>query len=73
MQYLAIIEPTQDGGYSAYVPDLPVCFTVGDTVEETKANIKEAVEIYLDELKEEGKTLPQPTPKIPTFIDVQAA
>ncbi len=73
MQYLAIIEPTQDGGFSAYVPDLPLCFTVGDTVEETKMNIKEAVELYLDELKEEGKSFPQPTPKIPTFIEVQAA
>lgn len=73
MQYLAIIEPTQDGGYSAYVPDLPVCFTVGETVEETKANIAEAIEIYLDEMKEEGKVIPPPTPKIPAFIELQAA
>ena len=39
MEYLVIFEECNDGGYSAYVPDLPVCFTVGDTLEDTKENI----------------------------------
>ena len=41
MEYLVIFEECNDGGYSAYVPDLPVCFTVGDTLEDTKENIKD--------------------------------
>ncbi len=63
--YTIIIEKT-DTGYSAYVPDLPGCITVGDTIEETKSHIKEAMELYIDQLKLEGKTVPQPT----TFSEV---
>ncbi|MEM6844091.1 MAG: type II toxin-antitoxin system HicB family antitoxin [Bacteroidota bacterium] len=39
MDYLVIIEKT-DTGYSAYVPDLPGCITVGDTKEEVQAHRK---------------------------------
>ena len=49
MKYVVIIEETLNGGFSAYVPDLPLCFTVGETVNEVKANIKDAVESYLEE------------------------
>lgn len=72
MKYLVIIEPCEDGGYSAYVPDLPVCFSVGETLEETKANIKEAIELYLDELKEEGKSIPIPSQKLTELIEIAA-
>ncbi len=57
--YTIIIEKT-DSGYSAYVPDLPGCITVGDTVEETKKYIKEAMELYIEQLKSEGKAIPEP-------------
>lgn len=72
MKYLVIIEPCEDGGYSAYVPDLPVCFSVGETLEETRANIKEAIELYLDELKEEGKRIPIPSQKLTEIIEIAA-
>lgn len=69
MQYVVIIEETQNGGYSAYVPDLPVCFTVGDTLAEVQINIKDAIETYLDEAQETG--VPIPTPKTLTaLVDV---
>lgn len=58
MQYVVIIEEASNGGYSAYVPDLPVCFTVGETVEEVKSHSKDAIESYLDEAKEEGVAIP---------------
>jgi len=59
-EYTIIIEPT-DTGYSAYAPDLPGCVTVGDTVEETKAFMKEAISLYIDTLKEKGMAVPPPS------------
>ncbi len=50
-EYLIIIEPTKTG-YSAYYPDLPGCVTVGDTVEQTREHMKEAIELYIEELME---------------------
>ncbi len=72
MQYVAIIEETEQGGYSAYVPDLPVCFTVGDTLDEVKTNIKSAIELYLEEARETGVVLPLPK-TMSTLVEVQAA
>ena len=59
-QYTIIIEPT-DTGYSAYAPDLPGCITVGNTLEETRAFMKEAINLYIDTLKDKGLTVPPPT------------
>ena len=72
MKYVVIIEETEDGGYSAFVPDLPVCFTVGDTLDEVKDNIKSAIELYLEEANETGMIIPMPK-TISTLIEVQAA
>ena len=52
MRYAIVIEKT-DTGYSAYVPDLPGCVSVGRTREETDRNIREAIDLYLDELREQ--------------------
>ena len=60
MKYLAIIE-TAENNYSAYVPDLPGCIAVGDTVEETEQMIKEAIEFHLEAMREDGLSIPQPT------------
>ena len=72
MQYVFIIEETEGGGYSAYVPDLPVCFTVADTLDEVKINIKSAIELYLEEAQESGMVMPLPK-TISTLVDVQVA
>ena len=55
MKYLIIFEKCNDSGYVAYVTDLPVCFSVGNTLSEVKANIKEAIELYLEGLKDTGR------------------
>lgn len=60
IEYLVIFEKA-GGNYSAYVPDLPGCITTGKTPEETERNIKEAIDLYLDTLREEGKPIPEPT------------
>ena len=61
MQYLYIIERATDGSYSAYVPDLPGCTSCGDTVAEVKAGIKDAVDLYVEELRADGLPVPEPT------------
>lgn len=60
MRYAVVIERTETG-YSAYVPDLPGCISVGRTRQEMDRNIREAVELYLDELRERGAAAPVPT------------
>jgi predicted RNase H-like HicB family nuclease len=60
MRYAVVIEKT-DTGYSAYVPDLPGCVSVGSTREDMDRNIREAIELYLDELRERGDPIPAPT------------
>lgn len=60
MRYAVVIEKT-DTGYSAYVPDLPGCVSVGSTRAEMDRNIREAIELYLDELGEQGSPIPAST------------
>ena len=49
--------------YSAYAPDLPGCVAAGDTLEETERLMKEAIELYIESLKEIGQLVPEPTTK----------
>lgn len=49
MEYTAVFEKEADGGYSVWVPDLPGCASQGDTLEEAIENIKEAIELYLED------------------------
>lgn len=59
-EYLVIYE-WAGRNYSAYVPDLPGCVAAGDTLEETERLIKEAIELYIESLKETGQPVPEPT------------
>ena len=47
-----IFEPSDEGGFTAYVPALPGCLSEGDTLEEAVANIREAIELYLELIEE---------------------
>lgn len=60
IEYLVIFEKAGNN-YSAYVPDLPGCITTGKTLEDTERNIEEAISLYLDTLREDGKPIPEPT------------
>ena len=48
MEYNAVFTSEEDGGFSVSVPELPGCFSEGDTFEEAQKNIKEAIELYLE-------------------------
>ena len=48
MKFSVVLEPSDEGGYTVYVPSLPGCISEGDTVEEALANIREAIKLYLE-------------------------
>jgi len=48
MMFQVVLEPSEDDGYTVYVPSLPGCISEGDTVEDALTNIQEAVELYLE-------------------------
>ncbi len=60
MQYTILIEKGETS-YGAYIPDLPGCIAVGETVEEVRALIYEAIEFHLEGMREEGLPIPEPT------------
>jgi predicted RNase H-like HicB family nuclease len=59
MRYIVVIEKGADS-YGAYVPDLPGVMSVGDSEEEVTANIREAVLLHLEGLREAGDRIPEP-------------
>ena len=61
MKRYTVIYERAGKNYSAYVPDLPGCIACGDTLEETEQLIKEAIELYIEALREDGKPVPEPT------------
>ena len=58
LRYTVILEPEEGGGYHVYCPALRGCHSYGDTVEEALHNIREAIELYLEDMKAEGEPLP---------------
>ena len=48
MKPKVILEPSEEGGYTVYVPSLPGCISEGDTREEALINIRDAIELYLE-------------------------
>jgi len=59
MEYLVILEKGGNS-FGAYVPDLPGCAVVGETREEAMKLIREAIELHITSLREEGTPVPQP-------------
>ncbi len=58
-RFLIVIENANDN-YSAYSPDLPGCVATGKTVEQTEANMYEAIRLHLEGLREDGVNIPEP-------------
>jgi predicted RNase H-like HicB family nuclease len=60
MKYAVIYEKGRTG-YGAYVPDLPGCVAVGKTLKIVQRLIREAIEIHLEGMREDGDAIPKPT------------
>jgi predicted RNase H-like HicB family nuclease len=58
VRYTVILEPEEGGGYHAFCPALRGCHSQGDTLEEALANIREAIQAYLESLKLDGEPIP---------------
>ncbi|KKR75941.1 hypothetical protein A2470_03640 [Candidatus Curtissbacteria bacterium RIFOXYC2_FULL_41_11] len=70
LKYTEIFEPEKVGGYSVTIPALPGCISEGDTFEEALKNIKEAAQLYLEDLKE--SEIPEETkPIVVSPINIQ--
>jgi len=52
-----IFEPQDDGGYHVYAPELPGLHTQGETLDDAIASAREALELYVGGLREDGRTL----------------
>ena len=59
MRYAVVIEQGETS-YGAYVPDLPGCVAVGETLDEVRELINEAVQFHLEGLREDGEPIPPP-------------
>jgi predicted RNase H-like HicB family nuclease len=53
MRLKVVLEPSEEGGYTAYVPSLPGCISEGETVEDALTNIREAIELYLEPVEDD--------------------
>lgn len=53
MKIKVVLETSEEGGFTVYVPSLPGCISEGETEEEALANIKEAIELYLEPVEDE--------------------
>jgi predicted RNase H-like HicB family nuclease len=60
MKFRVLFEQEDDGGFVVTCPSLPGCVSQGDTRPEALANIKEAIELYLESLKAHGEPIPPP-------------
>ncbi len=69
MDYVVIYEKG-DNSYGAYVPDLPGCIAVGETLEETQTLIQEAIEFHIEGLQEDGDDIPQPSLNLSMQYDI---
>jgi len=71
MRYTVVLEQEQDGGYVGIVPALPGCVSQGDSRAEALKNIREAIELYVDDCRAAGD--PVPTEAGKEFVEIEPA
>ncbi len=69
MRRYAVVVEHAGSNYSAYAPDLPGCVASGESVEETLANMREAIALHLRGLREDGLPVPDPS-STTTYVEV---
>ncbi len=70
MRYAIVIEQSE-GGFSAYVPDLPGCVAAGGTMVEVEELIREAIVFHLEGLREDGELVPPPSSRV-EYVEIAA-
>jgi predicted RNase H-like HicB family nuclease len=70
MRYAIVIEKAERN-YAAYVPDLPGCVATGETIEETEQQIREAIDLHLRGMREDGLPIPAPSSSV-DYVEIAA-
>ena len=70
MRYAIVIE-NAEGNLSAYVPDLPGCVATGESIADIEQAIREAIELHLAGLREDGTPIPTPSSRV-DYVEVAA-
>jgi predicted RNase H-like HicB family nuclease len=71
VRYMVVVEHGEEG-FGAYVPDLPGCVAAGESKEEALALIREAIELHIEAMREDGLELPEPSSS-GEYVEVGAA
>lgn len=59
MEYSVVVHAAEEGGHWVEVPALPGCYSQGESVDDALANVREAIALYLETLREEGHDVPK--------------
>lgn len=59
MEYSVIVHQAEEGGHWVEVPALPGCYSQGESVEDALGNVREAIALYLEALRDEGQEAPR--------------
>ena len=73
LTYKILLHKEPEGSYTVSVPALPGCVTYGETVEESIQMAKEAIELYIEELKDRGEEIPDDTGTLEYSLTLQTA
>jgi predicted RNase H-like HicB family nuclease len=68
-RYAIVIEKAQSN-YAAYVRELPGCVATGKTVAETERLLREAIEIHIEGMREEGLPIPEPSSQV-EYVEIE--
>jgi len=72
MTYRILLKKEPEGGYTVTVPSLSGCVTYGDTIEEAVEMAREAIELYLESLREHGEEIPTEEEILERILSVEA-
>ena len=71
--YAVVIERAGDGGYGAWCPDLPGCVALAETEDGVLTEMRQAIEMHIAGLREDGQPVPHPSTVAATVITLDAA
>jgi predicted RNase H-like HicB family nuclease len=69
-RYAVVIEKAASN-FAGYVPDLPGCVATGATIEETERLLREAIELHVEGMREDGLAVPEPSSQV-EYVEVNA-
>jgi predicted RNase H-like HicB family nuclease len=70
MRYAIVIE-NAGSNFSAYVPDLPGCVATGTSIDEVQREMREAIELHIEGMREDGEPIPQPSSSV-QYVEIAA-